>query len=167
MLGPELNILQRKMSFILATLTMRGPVAGKWRSQDETSAQSNCKARHTGTMSYCVSHTSPRSPVLNSVSGPKMYSKIPEARERERAVPHPWKVICIYWMATFPCLSKCLCMRSWVNIDVGMPTLLPNKMRRGSKEEMETSTLYGRIPPSMRVSTAHLGLWELCWMTGT
>lgn len=101
MAGPEPNALQRKMSFILATLKMRGPVAGKWRSQDETSAQSNSKARHTGTVILCATYR-PWEFCANSASGPKLYSKIPEARGRERAVPHPWKVLCIYWMATFP-----------------------------------------------------------------
>lgn len=58
-------------------------------------AQSNSKARHTGAMLYSVSHIGPGSSVLNSVSGPRMYSKIPEAGERKRVVPLPWKVIFI------------------------------------------------------------------------
>lgn len=53
-------MLYRGKSYLFPTTLKRGePETGRGRSQDETSVQPDFKARHTGSMLYWASHTSP------------------------------------------------------------------------------------------------------------
>lgn len=107
MSDPKQNALERKNSFIVAILKMRGPqqVRREVRTRPRLSLTSK---PDTQAPCYTVHHTQAlESSVLNSGTRPKMYNKIQNLQRGTKLFPSSGKVKFTSCITTFPSFSKC------------------------------------------------------------
>lgn len=96
-----------KSHSFLASLKMGEPGTGNWRKARMRPQCSLTSKPDTYVPCYTVYHIQAlESSLLDSATGPKIYSKIPEATERNKALPQPLKCR-IYLPDHHIPLSKC------------------------------------------------------------